>query len=86
MAFAMCSEEDGYKRMAELNHIIRDGDDLREFTERKPHKPHKQHRPHGSVKRARLDRLAADMRQRNLTQGTGCKSQARAIAKRTGDL
>lgn len=33
-------------------------------------------------KRAQLDRLAAAMRARNLSHGSGCKSTARAIAGR----
>lgn len=39
-------------------------------------------RPEEDSRRERLDRMAAIMRQRNLTHGTGCKSTARAIAKR----
>ncbi len=35
-------------------------------------------------KRGILDRRAAKMRAHNLTHGSGCKSTARAIAKRGG--
>ncbi len=35
-------------------------------------------------KRARLERRAARMKAYNLTHGSGCKSTARAIAKRSG--
>ncbi len=34
-------------------------------------------------KRARLDRRAREMREHNLTHGTGCKSTARAIEQRS---
>ncbi|MCZ2076568.1 MAG: hypothetical protein LC130_16420 [Bryobacterales bacterium] len=66
---------DGTARMAELDSLI-------QAESRQPRRRRKNQAPYGSLKRERLEKAAAAMRERYLNSGSGCKSRLKAIQKR----
>lgn len=69
---------DGAARMAELDSLI-------QMESRQPRRRRQNQAPYGSLKRERLEKAAAAMRERYLSSGSGCKSRLKAIHKRLGE-
>lgn len=75
------------KDMEELDALIAECDEAEKLIKPSKERQPGAGRPVGTteaVRRARMDELAKQMRDRNLNQGQGCKTRARAIAARVG--